>query len=329
MCLGEAKPLHAAPSCPDSPRPLIVLTARVKPPDEVVAEALRDHLRTQLKARDIDLCVGSAGARKPIATVLLVIERPENGPVRATVRVGDEVTDKRVERTMDLTGMPVDARALAVSSSADELLRASWAELMIADAPEPKMKPPKAVMTAVTSSLQVPEPAPEERSLQLGLLGSVAAHRDMLGFGPELFGAYYFNRHLGVVTRLRLGFTPAKDAEHGSVSALSQGVWLGLAWALSPVSDSAGIGLDAGAGVQRVGFDATAGDGAVSSSTADWSAEVSAGPRGWLDAGPLRLTLGAELVAALRPTTARDADEVVLSNEGLGGRLTLGVLLGL
>ncbi len=317
----------AADVCPMSPRPVIVLTARVKPPDQVVADALREHLKTQLGDRGIDLCVGSAGKRKPIGQVTLVIDRPDSGPVTALVRIGDAVTDKRVERTMDLTGMPRDARALAVSSSADELLRASWAELMIADAPEPKMKPPPEVMSAVTSSLVVPEPEPVTPVFQLGVLGSTGVSKDMLALGPEVMGAYFFNGHVGTTLRLQLTFTPAKDSTNGSVKASSQGALMGMALALNSVSDPAGIGLDLGAGVRRVAFTASASRGAVEASTADWTAELAGGPRGWLQSGPIRLTLGVELLYALRPTAARDAGQVVLSNEGIGGRVSLGFLL--
>lgn len=326
-----AAPARAADACPDSPRPLIVLFAQVKPPDRIVAGALRDHLKAQLGARGIDLCVETAGKRKQIGTVTLIIERPDNGPVTALVRIGDDVTDKRVERTLDLTGMPADARALAVSSSADELLRASWAELMISDAPAPKMKPPPEVMSAVESSLSrrglAPEPPPQPRSFELGALGSVSLSKEMLSLGPELQGACYFGEHVGLVLRLQLGFTPAKDSVNGSVRAASQGVQLGFAYAFNSVTDSAGLSLQSGAGLRRVAFTARANQGVREASTADWSADLALGPWAWLQAGALRFTLGAELLYALRPTSARDTGELVLSNEGIAGRVSLGLLL--
>lgn len=318
---------RAADSCPESSRPLIVMSAQVKPPDQVVADALRDHLKTQLAERGIDLCVGSPGKRAPIGQVTLIVERLDNGPVTALVRIGDNVTDKRVERTMDLTGMPADARALAVSSSADELLRASWAELMIADAPAPKMKPPAEVMSAVESSLVEPEPPPQTHALELGVLGSASVSKDMLALGPELWGAYYFDQHVGLTLRLQFGFTPEKDAPNGSVRASSQGGSFGFAYVFNQHADSAGLSFQAAAGIKRVAFGARANQGVREASTADWSADVAAGPWGWLQAGPLRFTLGAEFLYALRPTSARDTGELVLSNAGIGGRVSLGVLL--
>lgn len=320
-------PTRAAEACPASKRPVIVLTARVKPPDQVVADALRDHLRTQLADRGIDLCVGDAGQRTPIAQVLLVVERPDSGQVSALVRIGDAVTDKRVERSMDLTRMPPDARALAVSSSADELLRATWAELLIADAPEPKIPPPDEVMTAVVDSIQLPAPKATRRALQLGVLGSATRAGDLLRVGPELLGAIFFGDHLGVTLRMQFGFSPREDSANGSVAASSQGAQAGLALALNRVAGPAGVGLDVGAGVHRVAFNARARGDAVEASTADWTAELASGPRGWLDAGPVRLSLGAELVYALRPTSARDTGELVFDSSGFGGRVSLGVLL--
>ncbi len=317
----------AADACPPSPRPVIVLTARVKPPDQVVADALRDHLRTQLSARGIDLCVGSAAPRTPIGRVLLVIDRPESGSVTALVRIGDAVTDKRVERTMNLKGMPPDARALAVSASADELIRASWAELMIVDAPRPKMEPPTEVLRAVVESLEVPKPHAPERAFQLGVLGSVTLFKNMLGVGPEVWSAFFFHEHVGTFLRPQLSFIPAKDSANGSVRASSLGGHAGLAVAFNSIVDPRGLGFEAGAGARRVSFTASANESAAEATTVDWSAEVAGGPRGWLQAGPVRFTLGAELVYPLRPTTARDAGEVVLSNEGIGGRVSLGVLM--
>ncbi|MCA9633706.1 MAG: hypothetical protein KC766_38910 [Myxococcales bacterium] len=318
---------RAAESCPVSSRPVIVLSASVKPPDQLVADALREHLKTQLADRGIDLCVETAGKRAPIGTVTLIIDRPDNGPVTALVRIGDDVTDKRVERTMDLTNMPADARALAVSSSADELLRASWAELMIADAPPPKTQPPREVMAAVQSSLVVPEPVPRGAIYQLGVLGSAEVSKDMLSLGPAAFGSYYAADQAGLTLRLQFGFTPGKDTDNGSVSASSQGAQIGFAYAANPISDSVGLGFETGAGVRRVAFSARANRGVVEASTSDWSADLVAGPWVWLQAGPLRLRLGADLLYALRPTSARDTGEVVLSNEGIGGRVSLGVLL--
>lgn len=318
---------RAADACPPSARPVVVLVARVKPPDQVVADALRDHLRTELRDRGIDLCVGSSGTRKAIATVLLVIDRPERGPVTALMRIGDAVTDKRVERTMDLTHMPPDARALAVSAATDELLRATWAELVIADAPKPKMKPPEQVMTAVVDSLRIPQLKPSGRALQLGVLGSARLSPHMLDIGPEVWGAFFFLEHVGVTLRLQLGFTPTRHSENGTVRASTQGAQAGLAFTLNPIDDRAGLEFDAGAGLERVAFTANANAGAIEASTADWSAEAAAGPRAWLSAGPVRLTLGAELVYALRPTAARDAGRVVIADQGFGGRVSLGVLM--
>ena len=87
--ITRTRQASGADACAPSARPVVVLTARVKPPDQVVADALRDHLRTQLGDRGIDLCVGSTGSRTPIAQVLLVVERPDDDKVSATVRIGD------------------------------------------------------------------------------------------------------------------------------------------------------------------------------------------------------------------------------------------------
>ena len=228
---------------------------------------------------------------------------------------------------MDLTGMPADARALAVSSSADELLRATWAELVISDAPKPKLKPPSEVMTAVVSSISLPEAKRTPDIFQLGLVGGAGLTKDQFTAGPELWGAYFFHDHVGALLKLQLGFAPTRDSDNGTVRASTQGAHGGLALTFNSVAAPAGIGFDAGAGVRRVAYSATANANAVEASTSDWTVDATAGPRGWLSAGPVLITLGFEAVYALRPSTARDSGQVVLGNAGFGGRISLGVLL--
>ena len=59
--------------------------------------------------------------------------------------------------------------------------------------------------------------------------------------------------------------------------------------------------------------------------TVDWSLEASLGARGWIDLGPVRASLGLGALAGLRPSSASDGGQTVVSNQGLGGELTVGL----
>lgn len=96
-----------------------------------LVEALAPHLRAELHGRDIGVCLGeegdSANARRdPVAEILL----HDDGQT-VTITIHDLVTDKRVERELDLASLPADTRLLAIATSVDELLRASWLETLL------------------------------------------------------------------------------------------------------------------------------------------------------------------------------------------------------
>lgn len=126
--------------------------------------AVTAELRAALATEDFELCLASRVDRQPVARVRL--ERRDLEHV--LVAIGDAVTDKRVERELDLTSFTADAQPLAIAIAADELLRASWAELLLVDAPPPAMEPPSQVRAAVERSLP-PSTRPEESDAWLEL----------------------------------------------------------------------------------------------------------------------------------------------------------------
>lgn len=129
-----------------SARPHVVLELTGEWPDGERA-AVTVELRAALEAQELELCL-TAPAR-PVARVLL--ERL--GERHVLVAIGDAVTDKRVERALDLSSFAPETRSLAVAIAADELLRASWAELLLVDAPRPAIEPPREVRAAVARSV--------------------------------------------------------------------------------------------------------------------------------------------------------------------------------
>ncbi|MCB9624721.1 MAG: hypothetical protein H6723_15520 [Sandaracinus sp.] len=143
---------HAQTRC-QSPRPHVVLELAGAWPDGERG-AITAELRAALETQRIELCL--VASERPVARVLL----EQDGPDRVRVSIGDQVTDKRVERTLELSSFAPETRSLAIAIAADELLRASWAELLLVDAPPPAMEPPPEVREAVERS--IPRALPED-----------------------------------------------------------------------------------------------------------------------------------------------------------------------
>ena len=66
-----------------------------------------------------------------------------------TVTVRDAITGKALAREVALASVPRDARPLTVALAVDELLRASWIELALADAPAPARPVPREIAALV------------------------------------------------------------------------------------------------------------------------------------------------------------------------------------
>jgi hypothetical protein len=115
--------------------------------DEAFHAAVFAQLEAGLAARHIDLCVDTALGAPPAASEV-TLGRGEGDRVMVAVR--DAVTGKRLERAVDLAPVPTDARPLTVALAVDEMLRASWVELTLPDAPANIAAPPE-ISHAVTA----------------------------------------------------------------------------------------------------------------------------------------------------------------------------------
>src|SRR5262245_3856248 len=89
-------------------------------------------LQHTLASQGIAACSGDAHPAAAALAMLNVDLSPED-KAKATVdiEVRDAVTHKRVRRDVDLSRIPDDGRAAAIAIEADELLRASWAEIAL------------------------------------------------------------------------------------------------------------------------------------------------------------------------------------------------------
>lgn len=320
-----ALPAFADPPCGTGARPVVELVLEVEPPDRAIGVTLQDHLKAELGARAIDLCLRSIAPRQPLARVHLHVDHPPPGPVVATISISDLVTDKLVERTIDLTRLPADSRPLAVAAAVDELLRASWAELLLTDAPIPVAAPAPAVVHAVAVSSK-PRP-PSASFVEIGVNATATnlfGHRAALG-GEAWIGAWILPP---LALQLRFGADAGlpRDAPHGTAHADAIAVGAGLAF--SPIAHDAPVGarFEAGVNLLRVHLVGEATGSAVADDASQWTGTVDATVRGWARTGPVWWTIGVGAVAALHAVRATDDGATVTSIEGVGARIVAGVV---
>jgi hypothetical protein len=125
--------------------------------------AIFAELEAALRVRGIELCVASSSPSRAIARV-----RFEHGPdAHVIIRVFDRVTDKEVSRSVLVADFGPSARSLALAVAADELVRASWAELTLEDSPVRAAEAPAVVRRAVRETSVVSTAQPTERWLSL------------------------------------------------------------------------------------------------------------------------------------------------------------------
>src|SRR4029077_5107466 len=123
------------------------------------------------------------------------------------VEVHDRITEKVVSRDVSLAAVPSDTRRLTVARAADELLRASWAELTLENAPPPKEPPPPAVIAAV----HVPPRRPSSPRFALGAAAAVDAF-----FGASTLLGADMVASVWIVPRMRI------EARLGARAGLAQ-----------------------------------------------------------------------------------------------------------
>ncbi len=306
--------------CGRGRRPWILVEFGARSLSALRVPEVTTQLRAGLAARGVDVCATApSGGPSPIAT--LVISRVEGKESDLVLEVRDAVTEKWVERDLDLHSTPLDEQALAIAVDADELLRATWAELALKDAPATRAVVPPEVRDIVAASIAV---APAEASASsrwtMGLRGSVERFTGGLTFlGGDVRNEYWFAPRwsLGVAVGYRL--TPSVSSSLGEVSASGLHGALGGAFALTPRSRRAGLDLALSLDTYVIHFDprATAGASAIPSSDAALTATLMAG--GWVAfGGHLRLRWAAGAALPIRIVRAFADGQSVESTAGLG-----------
>jgi hypothetical protein len=128
-----ATPETSAAGAPAPPDPVFCqyeryLTMTAAPGfDPHLADEVRKDLAAELSPRGFGVCSSRAAQGELVADITLV----QREPALVAIQVEDYTTGKRVARDVRLARIPSAGVALAIAIAADELLRASWAELLL------------------------------------------------------------------------------------------------------------------------------------------------------------------------------------------------------
>jgi hypothetical protein len=200
--------------CGSSKRPYVELTFEEGGWDPKVQQSIRADLAAGLRTRGLLVCApDQRGTDAPLASVQL--SAAVQNRVAVEIEVHDALTNKYVMREVDIRALPLDARGLALATAAEELLRASWAELALEDAPEPTREPPPEVVDAVRPTVVAPR---EGHVLGVRMVGDHHSAGQTL-LGPDLFFDVWFDEHFAAELAIgyRRGLTDT--AKHGSVAS--------------------------------------------------------------------------------------------------------------
>lgn len=287
----------------------------------VVAE-----LRAALQVQDLVLCLEVESDRPPIASLHLI----EDGPDSVRVEVRDRVTAKRVERALELGDFPDDSRPLAIAVAADELLRASWAELVLVDAPEPAIEPPAPVRAMVdrerraVSEETTGRPA-SARFLSIG--GTLRWHGD-----GSLFGGGELRIEIGVHERFAVALAASaaraqnEVVDVGNVDGLAVRGGLDLIASLVGSTDGLQLAAILGARGGWARYRGAASDPLTEGTeTSGATASVHGGLEGRAHLGAFQLRLGATIGGAIAGIGATANGERIVGTGGVEIALTLGV----
>jgi hypothetical protein len=201
--------------CGQSKRPWVELSFEESGWDPKLQQSIRADLAAGLRSRGLLICgPDQRGPEAPLASVQLSAASVTR--VSVEIEVHDALTNKYVLREVDTRSLPGDARGLALATAAEELLRASWAELAIEDAPPPVREPPPEVREAV-------RPARIARRDGGHVLGVRAAGEHHSGgqtlIGPEAWFDAWFSERFA--TEFSIGYRRGltESTKHGSIES--------------------------------------------------------------------------------------------------------------
>jgi hypothetical protein len=198
-------------------------------PPELAGAVLSD-LRAGLAPSSIEVCAQAGDAAgEPLAHV--VVEQVPGQLGRFSLDVTDSVTRKRVGRDLALDKLPADGRPLALAVAAEELLRASWAELALRGVHSPETSAPPEVRAVVDKGESKASQSPP----RFPAYGARVAFEHFLGgqthYGGDLFAAVPFGRVAGGFLAVGARRALSVQAPHGSIGGNAFSAELGLSLA--------------------------------------------------------------------------------------------------
>ncbi len=318
--------LTSAPAWAEAPHHCDAATApwillRTEAADAENSAHVIEQLRASLLPRGVDVCSSDDDARGA-AIAAVEVSSLGRATVQTTIIVRDQLTDKRVERDLDLSAIPQDGRALTVALALDELLRASWAELMLVSAHRTSIPIPKAVTDTVAADVApAAQTAVRARDWEIG--GGLAAEHFGDGhdqFGVDAEGPYWPSPRLGFHAKIGGRGGLVVHATDGSVSSSALVGAVGGNVALTPRQSRARLELVAELWGAHVNFSGD-GQGSRAAESGDAVYAIASAKAGYAWRPSLRTFVSVGLGAPLRTLHATDAGSRVT---GLGGVLVSG-----
>lgn len=285
-----------------------------------------EQLAADLAERGITACEAPVDG-SPLGDVQVTLARP----AALSLDLRDDVTQKRVARTLSLAGVPADARGLSIALAVEELLHASWIEAALAPPPAPAPLPVPTPVPPVVVASNAVETARLPRS-PVAFVAVVAAadHATggLTGIGGDVRLAWGGRATLGVQAGARA--SPDTASTHGSVRPQELLVGLAGAYALVPRERRWGAELVVRVDAVDVQLSGVAGPGAQASSGAALGAVASGGVGGWMGLGRMwRLVAEGTAGAPLHGVTASDDGQTVTGLTGVTFGVAVGVAAGL
>jgi hypothetical protein len=247
--------------------------------DGVWDERMRTEVLADLRAElegGVVICE-ETGASAPPFLADVQIAAPVEGRVAVQIEISDELTDKRVTRDVDLGNVTERGRDLTIALAVAELLRASWIELAIAPATEPRREVPAPVQTIVRDTVDRasrPPPAPENAlGLFAALEYSIAGHTQI---GADVAYTRWLVDFFGLRIAAGARAGVPRPAPHGSIDSYAIAAAIDLRFALTPRTDFACIALDVGAAFFWIHFDGHGTTGGSGASAEDVALSVRA-----------------------------------------------------
>lgn len=161
-----------------------------------LAEATLDALRATL-FEGVSACMASEVETHTVTATLHVRPAVSSvGEADVTLEIADRATEKSLSRHLPLETFPADSRALALAVALDELLRASWLELSLAQARERHAQAPAVVQqvarTEVEKAVQSSDLRPRDGD------AGAAAYFAQVGVRAFAAGEAWFGPDLGL-----------------------------------------------------------------------------------------------------------------------------------